>query len=169
MLIGNEYIMESTAIAEKLESLFPSPSLHLDSPILPKTRALFNKVLGPLHGSWMPGVATNLLPPRSKEFFDRTRAERLGKPLSQVSEEFDLEEGFKKATPALQELAALLKETEGPYFMGTEVSYADFVAAGSLEFLKVIDASVYARMVKIEPSLGEFYDACKPWLARNDH
>jgi hypothetical protein len=47
------------------------------------------------------------------------------------------------------------------------VSYADFIIAGHLEFLKVLDEEVFKRVASIEPVFGRLYEACKPWLKRN--
>ena len=48
-------------------------------------------------------------------------------------------------------------------------SYADFVVVGMLHFFKVIDESIYERVVATEPECGKLYDACKPWLERDDY
>ena len=51
----------------------------------------------------------------------------------------------------------------------SSVSYADFVIVGMLHFFKVIDESIYDRVIKTEPECGKLYDACKPWLERDGH
>jgi glutathione S-transferase len=112
------YIMESKSIAARLEKDHPTPPLLLDSPLLGKVEALLPKATGPLVGVWMPAVSTNLLNPSSKEFFERTRQERLGKPLPQLAQETGGEEAWVGALPGLKELGDLVKAEGGPFVMG---------------------------------------------------
>ncbi|TVY36989.1 Glutathione S-transferase-like protein [Lachnellula occidentalis] len=147
----------------------PTPPLHLDSPLLPKVQALLPKIMPPLSPVWQPAVPTNLLNPASKEFFERTRAERLGKPLAQIAQESGGEEAWMAALPGIKELGALVKAEGGPFVMGKTPSYADFVIVGWLRFFKVIDEKLYERVVSIEPAFGTLYDASKQWLERDDH
>jgi hypothetical protein len=114
--------MHSRAIAARLESLYPEPSLHLDSPILAEVYVIQSKHFEPLWGIWMPLVSANLLTPRSKVFFDRTRSEEAGMPLPQFLAETEEceEEAWESAKPGLRELVELLEENgEGPFFMGS--------------------------------------------------
>lgn len=113
--------MHSRAIAARLEELHPEPSLHLDSPILAQLYKIQAKHIAPLYGLWMPLVSTNLLNPRSKEYFDRTREEDEGVSLPELlaKTEEQEEEAWKSARGGLRELGALLEENaEGPFFMG---------------------------------------------------
>jgi hypothetical protein len=48
-------------------------------------------------------------------------------------------------------------------------SYADFVVAGWLHFYHRIDENLFKKVLDIEPKLGVLYDACTPWLKRDDH
>jgi hypothetical protein len=48
-------------------------------------------------------------------------------------------------------------------------SYSDFIIVGMLHFLKVIDEKIYERIVGMDDSFAKVYDACKPWLKRDDH
>lgn len=119
--------MNSRAIIARLESLHPEPSLHLDSPILAKVYTIQSKHFEPLYGIWMPLVSANLLPPPSKAYFDRTRAEDAGMP---VPEFFALMEErsdklWEDARGGLRELGELLEENqEGPFFMGNVGKYS---------------------------------------------
>jgi hypothetical protein len=78
--------------------------------------------MGPVYGLWMPRVSTNLLSPRSKEYFDRTRSEDEGMPPSQFLAETEkrADEVWGIAREGLRELGKLLEENkEGPFFMGS--------------------------------------------------
>lgn len=113
--------MHSRTIAARLEELHPEPSLHLDSPILAKLYKIQAKHVTPLYGFWIPLVSANLLNPRSKEYFDRTREAEVGMPLPELLEKTEKreEEAWEDARGGLRELGALLEENEdGPFFMG---------------------------------------------------
>lgn len=127
-----KYIMESHAIATRLENDHPTPSLHLDSPLLPKVEDLLSKVTGPLHGVWKPLVPSNLLNPPSKEYFERTREARLGMSLEQLAKESGGEEAWLAAVPGLKELGALIKGNGGPFVMG-EIRKFCFLPAAELD------------------------------------
>ncbi|KAF8854070.1 putative glutathione S-transferase [Acephala macrosclerotiorum] len=163
------YIMDSKAIATRLEKDHPTPSLHLDSPILEDLARIGNNIMMPLQGIRMLGVYENVLPPRSKEYFGRTREARVGKPLLQLKKETDVEEAWMEALPGIKALGEMLKKNGGPFVEGDTPTYADFVIVGWLQFLKVIGEDLYQRLVKVDPAIGNLYDASRPWLERNDH
>jgi hypothetical protein len=113
--------MHSRTIVARLEELHPEPSLHLDSPILEKLYKIQAKHVMPLYGFWIPLVSANLLNPRSKEYFDRTREEDEGMPLPELLAKTEKreEEAWEDARGGLRELGALLDENaDGPFFMG---------------------------------------------------
>lgn len=115
---SGEYINDSRAIVDALEKAYPSPSLHLDDPVVAKVEALIMPMFGPLRGVLMPGVPRNLLNPPSAEYFERTRAVRFGMPLEQLAKEHGGERGYADAEKPLSDVADLLKANGGPYFMG---------------------------------------------------
>ncbi|KAH9213322.1 putative glutathione S-transferase [Leptodontidium sp. 2 PMI_412] len=164
-----KYIMDSKPIAERLEKDYPSPSLYLDSPILEEVYPAIGKIAMPLRAVWLPRVPVNLLNERSSEYFHRTREQGIGKPLTQFMKEEGGEEAWVEALPAIKALGELVKKNGGPYVMGKTPSYADFVVVGFLQFFKVIEEDMYQRLIKVDPALGEVYDACKPWLERDGH
>lgn len=49
------------------------------------------------------------------------------------------------------------------------MSYADFVIVGYLQMAKRIDEELFARIGAAGPSLRRLYEACAPWLERDDH
>lgn len=176
--------MDSMKIAERLEKDYPTPSLHLDSPLVEEVNKVLNNIMMPLRGIAIPGVYTNVVSEPSKEYFGRTRGERVGKPLHQFAKENGGEEAWMEALPGIKALGVLLKENGGPFVTGDTrewwplffnfpdiwlASYADFIIVGYLQFLKVIEEDVYQRLTSIDPAIGKLYDASKLWLERNDH
>ena len=162
--------MDSLAIAQRLETLHPSPSLHLESPYLSRVQTTLPEALGNLGPVFAPKVHRIILPERSAEYFGRTRQTRFGMPL----EEFEKSAkggkvAWDAAEPALKEVAGMLREdSSGPFFMGKEVSYADFVVVG---FMKMFDRiGEMEGVLKVDrEAFGGLYEACAKWLERDDH
>ena len=116
--VSDKYVMESRKIADALEREYPSPPLHLDSPILKKVEELAPECIMLLRPILLPRVPRQFLNPPSAEYFERTRAERFGMTLSQLEKERGGESAWKAAEPKWKELGALLKAEGGPFFMG---------------------------------------------------
>ena len=114
----NDYVMDSKNIANRLEREHPSPSLHLDSPLLKQVEEMTPKVLMPFRGVWIPLVPRNLLNERSREYFERTRQERFGMPLDELMEKEGGEDAWAKVVPALKELGDFIEKEGGPFVMG---------------------------------------------------
>ena len=109
--------MESKAIASRLERDYPSPSLHLDSPELKEVEQLIPKVQEPLRGVFMP-LVPNLLSERSTEYFERTRAALVGKPLQEYAQTNGGEKAWIEALPGIKSIGELIKKEGGPFVMG---------------------------------------------------
>ena len=116
--ISGKYIMDSRKIADALEKEYPSPSLHLDSPILKKVEELVPECIGTLLPVILPRVPRVVLSPRSAEYFSRDRAEHFGMDLSQLEKEKGGDSAWKAAEPKWKELGTLLNAEGGPFFMG---------------------------------------------------
>lgn len=116
--ISDKYVMDSRKIADVLEKEYPSPSLHLDSPLLKKVEELAPQCITALAPVYIPRAPRYVLNPPSAEYFDRTRAARFGMPLSQLENEKGGESAWKIAEPKWKELGTLLKAEVGPFFMG---------------------------------------------------
>ncbi|KAF2637092.1 hypothetical protein P280DRAFT_458881 [Massarina eburnea CBS 473.64] len=160
--------MDSWEIAQELEARYPEPSLRLEEPIVGRIRDVIVGLREPLNAWWMPKVPERVLGKESAEYFERTREVRLGMSLGELGEKADEECWVKAKGPAL-EVAELLKENGGPFFLGeTVVSYADFIFVSFLHFLKTVDANVYERYLEFDPAFGRIYEASKQWLERDD-
>ncbi|KAL9614581.1 MAG: hypothetical protein Q9167_000950 [Letrouitia subvulpina] len=169
-LPNGEYMMDSRKIVEKLEQLYPSPPLHLDSPYLSKIEELWPKAIMPLRGVLMPKIPRALLNEASLDYFYSTREKRFGMPLDQLEKEQGGDSAWEEARPVIEEVGKLLKAEGGPFILGKTVSYADFMLVSALHMFKRVDqALLYDRMVSIEPAFELLYNASKAWLERDDH
>jgi glutathione S-transferase len=164
-----EHIMDSKAIAIALEEKHPSPPLHLDSSVLPKVEAAVGKIMPQMAPIIMPRIPRDILNDKSRGYFEETREKRFGMPLHVLEKEKGGEQAWENATPALMEMASLLNETKGLFFMGEEVSYADMVVAGFFRFIKRAGEDIFERVMKVDPSFPTLYEASGPWLERSKH
>ncbi len=110
--------MDSRKIAAELEKQYPEPSLHLDSPILPKIEACVLNIVTPLRPVLMPRVPRNLLNAASVEYFERTREARFGMPLQQLEKEQGGDQAWEKATSPIKEVGDMLRAKGGPFVLG---------------------------------------------------
>ena len=97
--------MESRKIANHIESIHPSPSLHLDSPYLSKIEALMPQVMGAFRGAFLPLVPVRLLNERSQGYWYETRERMAGMPLDKL----DGAKALKDVVRPLNEVSKLLR------------------------------------------------------------
>ncbi|KAK3392777.1 hypothetical protein B0H63DRAFT_456588 [Podospora didyma] len=165
------YVTDSREIAKYLEEKYPSPSLHLDSPYIPKITAAMIAAHEPLRPIFVPLVPKRFLDEASHPFWYRTREETVGMSLDEYAKQGG-DAAFDKVIPGLQAATALLKEKpEGPYFNGNELGYADFLWAGILIFWQKLGDDVFEELLKRagdrQPHL-DLLEALKPLSAKND-
>lgn len=111
----------------------------------------------------------DLLNPVSATYFNEKRAKLFGMSLQELHRTKANEEGWKEVVEPAKVCAGLLKENEGgPYFLGMEVSYADFILVSLLHMMKRLDEGVFERYMKIDEALPRVYEACGEWLERED-
>ena len=135
MRFGCDWVMNSKVIVSRLEAEYPIPSLHLDSPILAEVEDLVSKIRTPLRAFILPAIANNLLNPVSKEYWIRTREEKLEKTLGEFRDEREDEEAWAESMPSLQAVGELLDREGGPFLMGKTGTLCSFAA--NLELLTV--------------------------------
>ena len=97
----------------------------------------------------------------------RTRTADLG-DLAAYRKEHGGEKAYEEARGALQAAAALLKESEGPFFLGQEASYADFLWVSFVMFVRRATEEGFQRIVGVDEVLRKQFEACRPWMERDD-
>ncbi|KAJ5114879.1 hypothetical protein NUU61_000638 [Penicillium alfredii] len=150
-------MMDSLPIAQHLDKVYPSPPLFPSGDASYALAVAVARLTGLMAPSIMLLViprVTESLDPRGKEYFDRTRSELFGKPLSEVrptDEETLLELGRDGKT--------------GPFFEGEKAGYADFIMVSVLAFFHRFDREVWEKMLGLgEGQFKALWDACSPWL-----
>ncbi|KIV88054.1 hypothetical protein PV10_08984 [Exophiala mesophila] len=167
-LPDGSYVMESRKIASALEERYPTPSLHLDSPYLPRVEAVLSKLLPGLRPIFVPLVPKVFLNPRSQEYFIPDRERTFGKSLDEVSQGAD--QAAEDSRPYVAQLAELLRENQdGPFFAGKQVGYADFMVVAFLRMLTLLGAADKLWKEDGEKELKGLYQACEKWLERDSY
>jgi glutathione S-transferase len=161
--------MDSRKIAARIEADHPTPSVHLDSPYIDRLTQNLRAALIPLEPVYLYLVLTRVLSDKSIPYFTATREEDIGMPLDQFHRERGMT-AWEESEEAFSKITAMLQENEGPFFMGQTVSYADFVYAGVLLFLKGLGDDVFAKLLKASGDDGQaiktLLEAVRPWSKR---
>ncbi|KAL8790499.1 MAG: hypothetical protein Q9195_006330 [Heterodermia aff. obscurata] len=163
------YLMDSFAIAQLLETHHPEPPLNLDAEILPKVQPLVRELMIKLAPLTFPSITRNLLNPSSAESFARTRPAWLKTgSMEELGTEEKKTEAWELAKPLIAEFENILGAEAGPFVLGQEVSFADFMIVGYLHMVRRADESVFGRIGEQGPALKGLYEACAEWLERDD-
>jgi glutathione S-transferase len=112
-----------------------------------------------------------MIRPSSVAYFNAARAARFGMPLEELEAQRGGEKAWEAAKLGLDALEALMGEfkvDQGPFVLGSQVSYADFVVVAVLEGFRRIGQDLFMRIVEGREALREVWEACGEWLERDD-
>ena len=112
-------MLDSRKIANYIEQQHPQPPLHLDSSYLAKVEDIWSQYMSAFYPIFIPQVPKRILNDASLE----------------------VEIAIRKAT-------ALLKERNGPFFLGDTPSYADLVWASIMLFCQRLGADCFEENLK---------------------
>ncbi|KAK5993090.1 Glutathione S-transferase-like ustS-like protein [Cladobotryum mycophilum] len=168
---GN-YVQDSRKIASVIEQKYPDPPVHLDAPCLAKLEALIVPVTLPLRPIMWGRIPDSLLNKPSYDHFFVHRPPVVGMPLDQYEREEGGEKAYAASEPALRQVTELLNENQdGPFFLGNQPSYTDFVWAGFLIFIRRIGEDFYEEVLRRtgDPDAhARLLKAVEPWTKKND-
>jgi len=138
------FVMDSAVIRGEIETRYPNPPVHLDSPVLAKLEKIMTEIMPALAGVYIPLVPVRLLNDASQPYWYETREKRVGMKLDQFAQEKGGQPAWDNAKQYIDQVSTMLKEdSSGPFFLGKEISYADFVWGGFLVFLQRIGNDVW--------------------------
>ncbi|KAH8881180.1 hypothetical protein GQ53DRAFT_735884 [Thozetella sp. PMI_491] len=168
---GEEYVMDSTKIAARLEADYPNPPIQLDTPYFARFKPPYIAAMTAIRSDYIYLVFTRVLADESLPYFKESRESDMGMSLEQYYQECS-GGGWEKAKDGFAELTALLKENEGPFFMGHTVSYTDFMLIGPLLFLQTLGDDVFSKVIEASGDDGQAFkallEASKPWWERDN-
>ena len=162
-----KYIVESRAIADALEKLQPSPSLHLDSPYQARIEKIVPDLANSIRPIFMPLVPETFLNKPSYDYFLASREKMLGMPLEKYADGAD--EAFEKAKPYIKQLGDMLSENEGPFLEGKKPVYADLVIVAMLRMQAGLGYAEKIYDCEGGKELKTLYEASKEWLERESY
>lgn len=61
-----------------------------------------------------------------------------------------------------------LGDEDGPFVLGKEPSYADFVVVGLFECFRRCHPPTYERLMRFDERFKLLHEACGEWLVRDD-
>ncbi|CZT16037.1 related to putative glutathione S-transferase [Ramularia collo-cygni] len=162
-------LQDSAAIAPKLEETCPEPSLHLETGLHEQVGKLIGGIAMPMLKVIYPAIARNII---KEEYLDSWLAGKEPK-LGMSMQEFEAsggESAWKAAEPgfvALKEFLASNKKDKGPFILGSQVCYGDFIIAALLESVRIIGDGLFERFVGYDEQLRELHEACGEWFVDN--
>ncbi|CAG9952149.1 unnamed protein product [Clonostachys rosea f. rosea IK726] len=166
----NTYIMDSPAISKFLESTYPSPPVPLTSELGREIETKARSTIAPTFATSVMPREINILSPRSKEYFRRTREALIGRRLEDLCADSEKEEQtWDAVADDMRAVGALMltHKAEGPFVLGAQPSYTDFFIAGSLQSARMVDEAVFQRIIKFS-GFKEVYEACLHYMDRRD-
>lgn len=160
-------MMDSAVIAAKLESLYPQPSLHLNSELENEAQAAMGAVFMSLVFYLAPSVIRNLVAEEDVEWFKADRASRFNMTVEELETEKNADDAYAAARPAFvkcQEVLRRHKKDEGPFILGSKPSYADFYFISTMQMFRQSDQQLFERFLQeAGPEMRELYKACEKW------
>ena len=115
---------------------------------------------------FLPMVPKRLLNEESLEYWYTTREKFMGMSMDQLDKERGGDKAWGQVEPAIRQVTDLLKENEGPFFLGETPSYADLVWGSLLLFHKILGPEILDEALKrsgdAKPHL-DLLEAIQPW------
>ncbi|EXJ71766.1 uncharacterized protein A1O5_05576 [Cladophialophora psammophila CBS 110553] len=156
-----------------LSSCTPEPALNIATdPYLAEIKDLANRIAKIVSPDFIPKIANRVLGDESLGYWHRTREEWFGgQKLDKVVVEKGGTQVYQEAGPLVMRVTELLvSNPAGPYFQGRVVSYADFIWASLLHFFENLADDSFEMLIGSKPTCHvALLEACRLWLARNDH
>lgn len=168
-LPDGKYIQDSANIAPELEKQHPEPSLHLENGLHVEAGKLLGRIAFPLLKVLYPTIASNIILPHYKDSWVEKKEAMLGTSMQEF-EASGGENAWKAAEPgfaALKEFLASNKKDKGPFILGSQVCYGDFIIASMLESMRLIGDRVFEKAVGYDDQLKDLHTACGEWFVGN--
>lgn len=166
------FISDSANIVVALESRYPESTLHLGKVSYEEAQGLVFKCALPLFPEYMPCIRNTLITEHSKPYWTRSRETLFGMTIDDFQRTKGGESAWQAAEPGFQALMKFLTEHKldnGPFILGSQPSYADFILVAFLESSRRTSKEIFNRIVDFDPSIKELYNASRKWLERSSH
>lgn len=163
--------MDSAKILPKLEELYPSPSLHLDAETNKLATQAFSEAAGPLLPYFFPLLKRRVLVEEDLEWYEADRSARFGMSMDELwNTKGGGEEPWNAAKPGFETLAKLLKEHKkdaGPFILGSEITYGDFLFVAGARMFEVVGEDAFEKYISQAEGYRELYEAGKKYVGES--
>lgn len=125
---------------------------------------------GALVPVFMPRVARDVVVESSAPYLREIRSKRFGMSLEELEASRGGEQAWQAAKPGFEELKKVLEEEkrdEGPFILGSEVSYGDFIIVALVEGFKRIGEDIGERILGMDERFRKLYEGCGKWMERD--
>lgn len=159
-------VTDSATIAAELEARFPSPSLHRDPELEAKADEAAHVTAMALFANYLPRIGRNLITTSSIPTFEKTREKLFGMSLTDLERTKGGEKAWQAAEPGFVATKAILnehKKDDGPFILGSQVCYADFVIAATFLAAKRAGHDMFDRIISWDSCFKALYEACEAW------
>ena len=172
MLPDGKYLQESQTIAEKLNEMYPTPELKIQTPTLTEVMDLISKIITGSLPDIMARIPERFLDKKDEEYWYPDREKMLGMPVKELQDTCGGAKVTEKVAEPVRAMGKILVKSGGPFFEGEQVTYADFVWAAFLIFLERLGSDAFDTIIVEERQahvrlLEEVKR--KGWNKRDDH
>ncbi|KAH8674336.1 hypothetical protein BX600DRAFT_457442 [Xylariales sp. PMI_506] len=166
-LVDMPALMGSAVIAAELDALYPSPSLNIDTELEAEASQVINMAARALFPIYMPRLTRELVEESAVEVFTKRREKIFGVTFVEWEKTKGGELAWKAAEPGFAAMKQLLnkrKQDDGPFILGSQVSYADFCLVALFHAFKRAGDDLFDRLIGWDPCFRVLYEACEPWF-----
>ncbi|TVY30815.1 Glutathione S-transferase-like protein ustS [Lachnellula hyalina] len=142
----NTYMMDSTPIAQFLESTYPDPPVPLTSELGREIESKARVVVGMAFRTSVMPREMGILSPRAQEYFRRTREAAFGHPLEDLLDPGKEDQAWIAVSDSMRLVGELILTHKST---------------------RVVHEEVFQRITKY-PGYREVYEACLPYMVKKD-
>lgn len=160
--------MNSINIAPKLEELYPSPSLQLESNAHVEAQEVVDSIIQSLVPYWLPKIGHDVLMEEDRKWFFEVQVPKRGLPLEDW-ESRPAEQYWEAVKPGLKRLEGLLeRDMAGPFILGEKPSYGDFVIVAAIKMFEFGEGKEDLEKFLAFPAVRKLWEACGEWMVKED-
>ena len=111
------YVMDSRAIANILETHYPTPSLHLSTEDVMRVEQLVTQIAALSRPLWVHVMANNVLRESSAKFYVETRPARFGRSLEEKNKRNGGENVWKELGEKCKTIGDILRNSHGSFVL----------------------------------------------------
>ena len=163
--------MDSLRIAERLEAIYPEPSMHLDTGLHEESAAIVFELSWLVFPDMLHLLPKEILNERSASWFAEDRKRRWGITLDELAEKNGGEKAWASAVPVMTRLKAFLTENkrdQGPFILGSTPSYGDLYIIALFQAAEVVSKGMYEKIVGFDQAFRDLHEAGRKWTLKVD-